>query len=149
MLIVGAAALFAWVLTIDQVPTRAADLLLSLSKDPWVLLIIVNILLLLVGMVLETIAAILVLTPIIVPALAAAGVDPVHLGVVVVLNLMIGLLTPPVGMSLYMVSKVAEMPVERVISSAIPWIGCLLLSLAMVTFFPAASTWLPNLMLSK
>jgi len=67
----------------------------------------------------------------------------------VVLNLMIGLLTPPVGMSLYMVSKVAEMPVERVISSAIPWIGCLLLSLAMVTFFPAASTWLPNLMLSK
>jgi tripartite ATP-independent transporter DctM subunit len=149
MLIVGAAALFAWVLTIDQVPTRAADLLLSLSKDPWVLLIIVNILLLLVGMVLETIAAILVLTPIIVPALAAAGVDPVHLGVVVVLNLMIGLLTPPVGMSLYMVSKVAEMPVESVISSAIPWIGCLLLSLAMVTFFPAASTWLPNLMLSK
>jgi TRAP-type C4-dicarboxylate transport system permease large subunit len=122
---------------------------LSLSKDPWVLLIIVNILLLLVGMVLETIAAILVLTPIIVPALVAAGVDPVHLGVVVVLNLMIGLLTPPVGMSLYMVSKVAEMPVERVISSAIPWIGCLLLSLAMVTFFPAASTWLPNLMLSK
>jgi tripartite ATP-independent transporter DctM subunit len=149
MLIVGAAALFAWVLTIDQVPTRAADLLLSLSKDPWVLLIIVNILLLLVGMVLETIAAILVLTPIIVPALAAAGVDPVHLSVVVVLNLMIGLLTPPVGMSLYMVSKVAEMPVERVISAAIPWIGCLLLSLAMVTFFPAASTWLPNLMLSK
>jgi len=149
MLIVGAAALFAWVLTIDQVPTRAADLLLSFSKDPWVLLIIVNILLLLVGMVLETIAAILVLTPIIVPALAAAGVDPVHLGVVVVLNLMIGLLTPPVGMSLYMVSKVAAMPVERVISSAIPWIGCLLLSLAMVTFFPAASTWLPNLMLSK
>ena len=149
MLIVGAAALFAWVLTIDQVPTRAADLLLSLSKDPWVLLIIVNILLLLVGMVLETIAAILVLTPIIVPALAAARVDPVHLSVVVVLNLMIGLLTPPVGMSLYMVSKVAGMPVERVISSAIPWIGCLLLSLAMVTFFPAASTWLPNLMLSK
>lgn len=148
MFIVGAAALFAWVLTVDQVPTKAADLLLGLSQNPWVLLIIVNILLLLIGMVLETIAAILILVPIIVPALAAAGVDPVHLGVVVVLNLMIGLLTPPVGMSLYMVSTVAGMPVERVIVAAVPWIVCLLLSLVAVTFIPAASTWLPNLMLN-
>jgi tripartite ATP-independent transporter DctM subunit len=148
MFIVGAAALFAWVLTIDQVPTKAADLLLGLSKDPWVLLIVVNLLLLVVGMVLETIAAILILTPILVPALAAAGVDPVHLAVVVVLNLMIGLLTPPVGMSLYMVSSVAGMPVQKVVSAALPWIACLLLSLAAVTFIPAASTWLPNLMLN-
>lgn len=149
MFIVGAAALFAWVLTIDQIPTKAADLLLGLSKDPWVLLVIVNVLLLLVGMVLETIAAILILVPIIVPALAAAGVDPVHLGVVVVLNLMIGLLTPPVGMSLYMVSSVAGMPVERVIKAALPWIVCLLLSLVAITFLPAASTWLPNLMMKS
>lgn len=148
MFIVGAAALFAWVLTIDQVPTKAADLLLGLSKNPWVLLLIVNGLLLVVGMIMETIAAILILTPIVVPALAAAGVDPVHLGVVVVLNLMIGLLTPPVGMSLYMVSSVSGMPVERVISAAVPWIVCLLLSLAAVTFIPAASTWLPQLMLN-
>ncbi len=147
MFIVGTAALFAWVLTIDQIPTRAADLLLGLSKNPWVLLVIVNILLLVVGMIMETIAAILILTPIIVPALASAGVDPVHLGVVVVLNLMIGLLTPPVGMSLYMVSSVAGMTVERVISAAIPWVVCLLLSLAAVTFLPAASTWLPSLIL--
>lgn len=147
MFIVGAAALFAWVLTVDQVPTKAADLLLGLSKNPWVLLLIVNILLLIVGMALETIAAILILVPIIVPALSAAGVDPVHLGVVVVLNLMIGLLTPPVGMSLYMVSTVANMPVERVVVAAVPWIVCLLLSLLAVTFFPAASTWLPDLIL--
>lgn len=148
MFIVGAAALFAWVLTVDQVPTKAADLLLGLSNNPWVLLLIVNLLLLVVGMVLETIAAILILVPIIVPALAAAGVDPVHLGVVVVLNLMIGLLTPPVGMSLYMVSTVAGMPVQSVIKAATPWIVCLLLSLVAVTYIPAASTWLPNLMLN-
>jgi tripartite ATP-independent transporter DctM subunit len=148
MFIVGAAALFAWVLTIDQIPTKAADLLLGLSKEPWVLLLIVNGLLLVVGMILETIAAILILTPIIVPALAAAGVDPVHLGVVVVLNLMIGLLTPPVGMSLYMVSSVAGMPVQKVISAALPWIVCLLMSLAVVTFWPAASTWLPSVMMN-
>lgn len=147
MFIVGAAALFAWVLTIDQVPTRAAEVLLALSRNPWVLLLIVNGLLLVVGMVLETIAAILILTPIIVPALAAAGVDPVHLAVVVVLNLMIGLLTPPVGMSLYMVSTVSGMPVQRVVAAAVPWIVCLLLSLAAVTFVPAASTWLPSLIL--
>lgn len=147
MFIVGTAALFAWVLTIDQVPTKAADLLLALSKNPWVLLVIVNVLLLVVGMFMETIAAILILAPIIVPALAAVGVDPVHLAVVVVLNLMIGLLTPPVGMSLYMVSSVAGMPVQKVIAAALPWIGCLLLSLAAVTFIPAASTWLPGLIL--
>lgn len=148
MFIVGAAALFAWVLTIDQVPTKAADAFLAFSHNPWVLLVIVNLLLLVVGMVMETIAAILILTPIIVPALSAAGVDPAHLGVVVVLNLMIGLLTPPVGMSLYMVSSVSGMSVEHVIRAAIPWIVCLLLSLAAVTFLPAASTWLPNLMLN-
>lgn len=148
MFIVGAAALFAWVLTIDQVPTKVADLLLGLSKNPWVLLVIVNLLLLLVGMVMETIAAILILAPILVPALAAAGVDPLHLAIVVVLNLMIGLLTPPVGMSLYMVSTVAGMPVDKVIRAAIPWIVCLLLSLAAVTFIPAASTWLPNLLMN-
>lgn len=148
MFIVGTAALFAWVLTIDQIPTRAADLLLGLSKDPWMLLLIVNGLLLVVGMVLETIAAILILAPIIVPALSAAGVDPVHLAVVVVLNLMIGLLTPPVGMSLYMVSSVSGMPVQKVVSAALPWIACLLLALAAVTFIPAASTWLPGLILN-
>jgi tripartite ATP-independent transporter DctM subunit len=148
MFIVGAAALFAWVLTVDQVPTKAADLLLALSDNPWVLLLIVNVLLLVVGMVLETIAAILILVPILVPALAAAGVDPVHLGVVVVLNLMIGLLTPPVGMSLYMVSTVSGMPVQGVIKAATPWIVCLLLSLLAVTYIPAASTWLPNLMMN-
>jgi tripartite ATP-independent transporter DctM subunit len=148
MFIVGAAALFAWVLTIDQVPTKAADLLLGLSRNPWVLLVIVNVLLLVVGMVLETIAAILILAPILVPAMAAAGVDPVHLAIVVVLNLMIGLLTPPVGMSLYMVSTVSGMPVDKVIRAAVPWIVCLLLSLAAVTFIPAASTWLPNLMMN-
>ena len=116
LFIVGSAALFAWVLTIDQVPTRASEFLLGLSKNPWVLLLIVNVILLVVGMIMESIAAILILAPIFTPALVAAGVDPVHLAVVVVLNLMIGLLTPPVGMSLYMVAQVARMPLQRVIA---------------------------------
>jgi tripartite ATP-independent transporter DctM subunit len=148
MFIVGSAAIFAYVLTLDQVPMKATEWFLSISKDPTVLLMIVNVLLLLVGMIMESIAAILIIAPIITPALVAAGVDPAHLGVVVVLNLMIGLMTPPVGMSLYMVANVARMPLERVVVSAWPWIICLTLSLLAVTLLPAASTWLPNLIMN-
>lgn len=144
LFIVGCAALFAWVLTIDRVPTLATEFLLGLTKDPIVLLLIVNVLLLGVGMIMESIAAILIIAPIITPALMAAGVDPVHLGVVVVLNLMIGLMTPPVGMSLYMVASVANLPLHRVVAGGMPFLLSLLASLAAVTLIPAASTWLPN-----
>jgi tripartite ATP-independent transporter DctM subunit len=147
LFIVGSAALFAWVLTIDQLPMRATGFLLELSKNPVVLLLIVNALLLVVGMVLESIAAILILAPILAPALEAAGVDPVQLGVVVVLNLMIGLLTPPVGMSLYMVSSIARMPLHRVVAGALPFLLPLIAALLVVTFVPALSTWLPNLVM--
>ncbi len=145
LFIVASAALFAWVLTIDQVPMRATEFLLGLSKSPWMLLLLVNLILLVIGMVMESIAAILILAPILTPALAAAGVDPVHLGVVVVLNLMIGLLTPPVGMSLYMVSAIARMPLHRVVAGAIPFLWPLVGALLVVTFVPGLSTWLPNL----
>ena len=133
-------------LTIDRVPTLATEFLLGLSKDPWVLLLIANLILLAVGTILEPLPAILILAPIITPGLMAAGVDPVHLGVVVVLNLMIGLLTPPVGMSLYMVANVGRIPLERVMAGALAvhrvadrWRSLI------VTFVPAFSTWLPNL----
>lgn len=145
LFIVGAAALFAWVLTIDQVPMLATNFFLGLSSSPFVLLMIVNVLLLVVGMFMESIAAILILAPILTPALLSAGVDPVQLGVVVVLNLMIGLLTPPVGMSLYMVSIMARMPLHRVIAGAMPFFVPLLLSLLAVTLVPEISTWFPSL----
>lgn len=144
LFIVGAAALFAWVLTIDQLPMVATEFFLHLSDNPVILLLIVNVLLLVIGMFMESIAAILILAPILTPALLAAGVDPIQLGVVVVLNLMIGLLTPPVGMSLYMVSIVGKMPLHRVIAGAIPFLIPLLLSLLAVTLIPAVSLWLPS-----
>lgn len=147
LFIVGSAALFAWVLTIDQVPMKASEFLLGMSKNPYVLLLLVNVLLLVVGMVMESIAAILILAPILTPALMAAGVDPVQLGVVVVLNLMIGLLTPPVGMSLYMVASISRLPLQRVVAGALPWLVPLVLALAVVTFVPVVSTWLPNLIM--
>ena len=145
LFIVAAAAVFAWVLTLDQVPARAGAFLLGLSEDPLVLLLLVNILLLIVGMFLESIAAILIIAPIVAPALHAAGVDPLQLGIVFVLNLMIGLLTPPVGMSLYMVSIIGKMPIHSVIRGVLPFFIPLLVSLLVITAVPAVSTWLPRI----
>jgi TRAP-type C4-dicarboxylate transport system permease large subunit len=96
-------------------------------------------------MFLESIAAILIIAPIVAPTLHAAGVDPLQLGIVFVLNLMIGLLTPPVGMSLYMVSIIARMPVHSVVRGVLPFFIPLILSLLVVTVVPAVSTWLPHL----
>jgi tripartite ATP-independent transporter DctM subunit len=144
LFIVSSAAVFAWVLTLDRVPATAGAFLLGLSDDPLVLILLVNVFLLVVGMVLESIAAILIIAPIIAPALNAAGVDPLQLGIVFVLNLMIGLLTPPVGMSVYMVSIVSRMPVSSVIRGVLPFLLPLFLSLLVVSAFPAVSTWLPN-----
>jgi len=145
LFIVSTAAVFAWVLTLDQVPAKAGALLLGLSDSPFVLLLLVNLLLLIVGMFLESIAAILIIAPIVAPTLHAAGVDPLQLGIVFVLNLMIGLLTPPVGMSLYMVSIIARMPVHSVVRGVLPFFIPLILSLLVVTVVPAVSTWLPHL----
>jgi tripartite ATP-independent transporter DctM subunit len=144
LFIVSTAAIFAWVLTLDRVPNVAGAFLLGLTDNPLMLLLLVNAMLLAVGMVLESIAAILIIAPIIAPALHAAGVDPLQLGIVFVLNLMIGLLTPPIGMSLYMVSIVAKMPVQTVIRGALPFLVPLLISLLVVSAVPAVSTWLPN-----
>ena len=146
LFIVAAASLFAWVLTIDRVPMTVGAALSGLHASPLVLLLILNVMLLVVGMFLESIAAILIIAPIVTPALTAAGVDPLQLGIVFVLNLMIGLLTPPVGMSLYMVSIIAKMPLHRVVRGVLPFLLPLLLSLLAVTLFPAISTWLPNLL---
>jgi tripartite ATP-independent transporter DctM subunit len=146
LFIVASAALFAWVLTIDHVPAMASTWLLGISDNPLVLLLILNVILLVVGMFLETIAAILIIAPIVTPAMTAAGVDPVHLGVVFVLNLMIGLLTPPIGMSLYMVSIVGKIPFHEVVRGVAPFYIPLIVALALVTVFPGLSTWLPHLL---
>lgn len=147
LFIVAAAALFAWVLTVDRVPAMVSAALSDISASPLVLLLLLNVLLLVVGMIMESIAAILIIAPIVTPALVAAGVDPLQLGIVFVLNLMIGLLTPPVGMSLYMVSIIAKMPLHRVVHGALPFLLPLFLSLLAVTLIPASASWLPNLVI--
>jgi len=149
MFIVSSSAIFAWALTVEQVPDQLSSFLLGISKNPWVLLLIVNAILLVVGMFMESISAIMVMTPLIVPPLYAAGVDPIHLGLVVVFNLMIGLLTPPVGMSLYMVSIVAGVPFTRMAKAIWPFLLPLLVALLVCTMVPSISTWLPEMVFKK
>lgn len=146
MFVVAAATVFAWILTAAHVTEQLADLLLSISNNKVAILLIVNALLLVVGCFLETIAAITILVPVLLPIVAGFGVSPEQFGVIVVFNLMIGLLTPPVGMVLFVLSRVAKVPFEKAVAGTLPFFVPLLVALALVTFVPAISTWLPNML---
>ncbi|WP_425843596.1 TRAP transporter large permease [Agrococcus sp. TSP3-2-1] len=144
LLIVGAASLFGWVLAREQAPQKAAELILSLTTNPIVFLILLNILLLIVGAVLEPTAAILILVPVLAPVATQYGLDPLHVASVIIFNLMIGLLTPPVGLVLFVLSSVTDLPVSKVIQGVVPFFVPMLAVLALITFFPFFTTWLPG-----
>lgn len=146
LLIVGAAALYGWVLAREQAPQAAAELILQLTNQPIVFLILVNLLLLVVGCLLEPTAAILILVPVLAPVAETFGIDPVHLGIMVVFNLLIGLITPPVGLVLFVLSSVTRAPVPVVIKGIVPFYGPMLLTLVAITFLPALTLGLPTLL---
>ena len=145
LIIVAVAALFGWVLSVEQVPQAMTKFMLSISTEPWVLLLLVNVLLLVVGMFLDSTTAILVIAPIIAKPLMAAGVDPVHLGMVVIFNLMIGLLTPPMGLALFLVADIAKVRMQDVLREMLPFYVPLVVTLLLITFVPAITLWLPRL----
>jgi TRAP-type C4-dicarboxylate transport system permease large subunit len=118
---------------------------LAFTKEPWVFLLLANLLMLFVGCFLEPTAAITILVPLLLPIAAQLGVDPVHFGLVMVLNLMIGLLHPPMGMVLFVLARVAKLSVERTTMAIVPWLLPLLASLALLTYVPSISLWLPRL----
>jgi len=149
LLIIAVAAMFGWILAVEQVPQAMSRAFLSVSTDPVVLLLLVNVLLLVVGMFLDATTAILVVAPIIAKPLMAAGVDPVHLGMVVVFNLMIGLVTPPMGLALFLVSDIARVPMRDVLREMWPYYVPLLVTLALITLVPALTTWLPGLAVGR
>jgi hypothetical protein len=146
LLIVAVAALFGWVLSVEQVPQAMTQLMLSISTDPYALLLLVNVLLLIVGMFLDSTTAILVIAPIIAKPMMAAGVDPVHLGMVVIFNLMIGLLTPPMGLALFLVADIAKVKMKDVLIEMLPFYVPLGITLLMITYIPAITLWLPRMM---
>lgn len=144
-LIIGSAAIFAWLLSVYQVPALVTDVLLSVTANKWVVLLVINLVLLVVGCFLNTTAALILLVPVILPVALRVGIDPVHLGVVCVVNLCIGMLTPPVGVVLFVTSNVAKIPVTRLIRALGPALVALLAALALVTYIPQLSTLLPQM----
>ncbi len=145
LFIVAAASIFAWVLTQARITEMLTVGLLAISEDPIVLLLLMNLVLLVVGCFMETIAAITILVPVLLPVATKIGIDPVHFGIIMVLNLMIGLLTPPVGMVLYVLARVSGAPLSLAIRAVAPFLIPLLAVLALINFIPALTLWLPGL----
>ncbi|MBS0536839.1 MAG: TRAP transporter large permease [Proteobacteria bacterium] len=144
LLIVGAASLFGWVLTTTRLTEYTTESLLALTDNRYIILVLINILLLVVGCFLEPIASISILVPVLMPVILKVGIDPVHFGVMMTLNLMIGLLHPPLGMVLFVLSRIAKLSIERTTVAIIPWLLPLLASLVAITFIPELTLWLPR-----
>ena len=146
MFIIAAAAPFGWVLIQQQIPNAIINAILDTRPQPWVILLMVNVILLILGMFIEGIAIMIIAFPIFVPLMAKIGVDPVHFGVIVVtLNLMIGLLTPPVGLCLYVVADISKVPMAELFVEMWPYLLALLVVLGLVTYVPGFTMFLPHL----
>lgn len=144
MFLIANALLFAYVLTTERIPQEIAEQIISMGMSPWQFLIVVNILLLVAGNFMEPTGIILILAPILLPIAGQLGIDPIHLGIIMVVNLEIGMVTPPVGLNLFVTSGITGMTIMEVVRAALPWLSVLLFFLVLVTYIPALSLWLPN-----
>jgi TRAP-type C4-dicarboxylate transport system permease large subunit len=144
LFIVAAASIFGWMLTATGVTAAISAWVLAFTREPWVFLLMANLLMLFVGCFLEPTAAITILVPILIPICQQLGIDLVHFGLIMVLNLMIGLLHPPMGMVLFVLARVAQLSVERTTMAILPWLIPLLFSLAVLTYLPQLVLWLPR-----
>jgi len=136
LIIVGFASVFAYALSIHQAPQRLAAFMISITDNPFLFLLMVNVLLLLIGMFIETLAAVIIVVPILAPLALALGIDPIHFGIVVIVNLAIGMVTPPVGVNLFIVSQISETPIERLIRPLAGFMGVLVLDLLLISYLP-------------
>jgi len=147
--IISTAILYGWLLIRSRIPIIVLEGLTKFSQNPVMILIILNIFLLFIGCFMETIASLSILVPIITPILDRVGINPVHFGVVMVFNLVIGLLTPPFGEVLFILNKISGVPLGRVIRAVFPFLIPLFIALAIITFFPSIVTWLPSVLFAK
>lgn len=146
MLVMSAAQLYSWALTSERIPQAVAQNMLDLTSNPIVLLLLINLLLLFVGMFIEANAALIILVPILLPITLEIGVDPVHLGIIIVVNLGIGLVTPPVGLTLLLASEIAELNILQTVKTLLPFLGVIVAFLVLITYIPAISLWLPGVL---
>ncbi|MBP2641708.1 MAG: transporter, DctM subunit [Firmicutes bacterium] len=147
MLIIGSASAFGLLLTREMIPQAIASFFLGISENKYVLLTLINMLLLIVGTFMETNAAIIILAPIFFPVILQMGIDPIHFGIIFVVNLAIGMITPPLGMNLFVASGMTKMPIEPIVRANWRYLVMSIFILFVITYIPALSLWLPNLLL--
>ncbi len=148
-IIICAANFFGWLLLRTGLTIKVTAGITQMTTDPLFLLFIINIFLLVIGCFMETVVAILIITPMLMPVIAKVGIDPLHFGLVMVLNLMIGLLTPPFGIVLFVMAGISGLPFERIVRATAPFLIPLLVVLGLITVFPPLVTWLPTLVMGK
>jgi C4-dicarboxylate transporter DctM subunit len=144
MFIIANALLVAHVLTTERIPQTVTDAFISAGLTPWMFLVVVNLLLLLGGQFMEPSGLLLIVAPVVFPIAVEMGIDPIHLGIIMVVNMEVGMITPPVGLNLFVTSGITGMSVMQVVRAALPWLAILFLFLIIVTYVPFVSTWLPN-----
>lgn len=147
MFIIANAFMFAFLLTTEQIPQMASELIVGMGLPVWGFLLVLNILLLITGNFMEPTSVVLILTPIVFPIAMEMGIDPTHLGVLMIVNMQIGLVTPPVGLNLFVTASVAELSLEETIKASFPWLLVLLSVLILITYVPWISLIIPNLLL--
>ena len=145
MILIGFAAAFGYIMTLMLIPQQITAAFTSFSKEPWVILLMINVLLLVLGTLMDMAPLILIMTPILLPVVTSLGVDPVHFGMIMMVNLGLGLITPPVGAVLFVGAAIAKLPIEQVTKALLPFFAAMLFVLAMVTYVPAISLWLPRM----
>jgi len=148
MILIGFAASFGYIMTLMQIPQQITSLFTSVSENKYAVLLMINILLLLLGTLMDMAPLILIMTPILLPIVTGLGVDPVHFGMIMMLNLAMGLITPPVGGVLFVGAAVAKLPIEKVVTALYPFFFALFAVLMAVTYIPALSLWLPRMLLN-
>ena len=144
LIIIGLSGAFAWVLTIEGIPQQMAEWLIGMQLSPWMFLIIVNVFLLLFGIFIEPLPGVMVLAPILAPVALKLGVDPVHFAMIVIFNLTLGMITPPVGGLLFVTCNVSKVPMSALVRELVPFLWAHGVVLVILTFVPALSTWLPR-----
>ncbi len=145
LVLIGTANVFGWILVSERIPQAIAGWVLSFTENRYVVILLINLVLLFVGMFMETIAALIILFVPLLTLATSVGIDPLHFAVFAVLNLMIGLTTPPVGVCLFVCANIARLPLAPVVRAIVPFLICNLIVLMLVSYIPAISTWLPNL----
>lgn len=143
--VIAASFPFSWLVAINDLPSKLATFMMAFSTSKWVILLMLNVILLFLGSIMETTAILLIMVPVLHPLMQSMDVDPVHFGLIVVINLLIGAVTPPFGMCLYIVREITGVPFARVVKTTIPFLIPLLLALLLVTYVPEVSLFLPNL----